>query len=55
MDECSEGTPLLVKANQGAWPVEAGEKQLSGQSGSMWDALGPVTSAIVCLPVLLAH
>lgn len=24
-------------------------------SGSFWDAVGPVTSAVLCLPVLLAH
>jgi len=55
MDDCGEQTPLLVaKADPGVRSLQAGEKQLAG-SGSLWDALGPVASAVVCLPVLLAH
>jgi len=46
-----ENTPLLVsKANPAS--MQAAE---ASASGSLWDALGPVTSAIVTLPVLLAH
>jgi hypothetical protein len=55
MDSCGEETPLLVnKADPGIRSLQARESQLAG-SGSFWDALGPITSAVVCLPVLLAH
>jgi len=49
MAKAEEETPLLSKAGLGN-----GIKD-TGAGGSLWDSLGPVASAILCLPVLLAH
>jgi len=51
-----EQTPLLdSKANADVRTFQAGENQLQAGAGSLWDTLGPITSAVLTLPVLLAH
>lgn len=54
--EVNEHTPLMDNAVDADLKNRLGqaEKQLGG-SGSWWDTVGPITSAVMTLPVLLAH
>jgi hypothetical protein len=54
--EVNEHTPLMDNTVEGGLKnrFAQADRQLTG-SGSWWDTVGPITSAVMTLPVLLAH
>jgi len=49
--EANEQTPLMEKEVDD----RLGQADKSAGSGSLWETVGPITSAVMTLPVLLAH